>query len=240
MRLEQLLAAGLVAAFVAPAASFAQTAADEAGRLAVHLGLPDTTTVTAAPLPGIPAARPLRVYLAFGMDMQVRDNFLGWIKKWNDKDAKKHGAIVLVTKLEDADLVFARYARRDEKARHLDTNVRAVPTTGTTTTTANASGGTTTDANAWSDGAYASGRSNSSSHASGSATTTTTGTAVVSEQYTYDTVPVFAYILRRTQSGVEILWRYTNDIPTGYVETKDSGRNLFEDFKKLAKDRPRI
>src|SRR5437867_8826460 len=93
MNLCKPLAAAVVAAFIAPAVTFAQTPADESSRLAAHLGLPDTATVTAAALPGVPAASPLRVYLAFGMDMQVRDNFLGWIKKWNDKDAKKQGAI---------------------------------------------------------------------------------------------------------------------------------------------------
>ena len=131
-------------------------------------------------------------------------------------------------------------ALRNEKSTHLGTNVRTVPTYGTATTDASASGTGTTNASAWSGGTYASGNSNSTSYAGGSATTTVRGTSVVSEQYTYETVPVFGYLLRPTSSGVEILWRYASDVSTDNVETKISGWQLFDDFKKLAKERPRL
>jgi hypothetical protein len=198
----------------------AQTPAQESAQLLERIGVPPTAAVSTAPVPGIPAGKTLKVYLAFGMDMRVRDNFVGWVEKWNDKDAKKYGALVLVDKIADADLVFARFALRDQKDRHLAADTRSVPTVDTTTTTANVEGGGV--------------------HATGSSRTTAYGSAVVSEQYTYDTVPVFAYILRTTEAGPQILWRYAITVPIGYVETKDSGRKLFDDFKKLAKERPRL
>jgi hypothetical protein len=65
-----------------------------------------------------------------------------------------------------------------------------------------------------------------------------TSSTVVRDQYTYNTMPVLAYILRPTELGIQILWRYTGDIPAGNYDQRNSGQQLFEDFKNLAKKRP--
>jgi hypothetical protein len=212
------LTAGAVALALAPA--FASAQVDERTRLQRHLGLPETAEITVAPVPGIPAAQYLKVYLALGMDMQVRENFTNWIAKWNEKDGNRDGKITLVGRLEDSEVIFARISVREEKQTHLDTAVRSTPTSTTSTTTGGAQAGGT--------------------YATGQARTTTYGSTTVTRQYTYDTVPVFAYILRRTPTGVEVLWRYNGDVAVDELEGRNAGRRLFDDFKKLAKTRPRI
>lgn len=220
MRRMRILVAFIVL-LVAHVVSMAQTAEDESSRLLAHLGVDKATKVTPSPAPGIPYLSPIKVYLAFGLDMKVRDNFLGWIKKWNEKDAKKYGDLVVVERFEDADLAFVRMILNDQKVRHFDTKVSSERVNSTSTTTASAKSGES----------YANGRSE----------TSVRGEAIVTQPYTYDTVPLYAYIIRRKDQGFEILWRYTDNITTREaVENSGSGRQLFDDFKKLAKDRPRL
>src|SRR4029079_10808852 len=61
----------------------------------------------------LPPARPLRVRLAFGLDLKARDNVARWIDEWNKKDGARLGQLQLVEE-ETADLVMARYTERDK------------------------------------------------------------------------------------------------------------------------------
>ena len=52
--------------------------------------------------------------------------------------------------------------------------------------------------------------------------------------YSYSTVPVFAYVLRRNGADFEILSRYSDSASVG--EHKHSGEDLWKDFEKLLKE----
>lgn len=60
---------------------------------------------------------------------------------------------------------------------------------------------------------------------------------VVGNSQTYETVPVFAYILTPQPDGVVILWRYASTTTVG--ETTRSGEQLWKDFKSMLKKRPK-
>ncbi|OFW58242.1 MAG: hypothetical protein A2133_09880 [Actinobacteria bacterium RBG_16_64_13] len=197
--------------------AIAATPSEESALLISHLGLPDSTSVSVASIPRLPAVDSMRVYLGFGMDMGVRNNFGSWINNWNARDAKKYGTIVLVEEIADADLVFARFVVREQTEKHVGTNSYVVPTRSTETTSGGVFGG----------GGYA----------TGNAQTTTTGSRVVTDTYSFVTVPVYAYMLTRGPSGLEVIWRYASEVLL--QETNMSGRQLFEDFKTLAKARRR-
>ncbi|HEX6738288.1 MAG TPA: hypothetical protein VF310_08460, partial [Vicinamibacteria bacterium] len=60
---------------------------------------------------------PLKVYLALGLDVRVRENLTRWIEEWNKKDGAKRGpALALVGELAEAQVVLAREVET-EKAR---------------------------------------------------------------------------------------------------------------------------
>jgi hypothetical protein len=62
-----------------------------------------------------------------------------------------------------------------------------------------------------------------------------TVTAPITRVYSYETVPLYAYILRRTPTGFEILYR---DVTRTYPgEFKSAGYNLRDEFKRLMKQR---
>jgi hypothetical protein len=107
-----LLAAGLaLAALQAPAS--AQTTRRELDTLRAQLELPAQVKLGPANELALPAARPLRVRLAFGLDLKARENVARWIEEWNRKDGKKLGALQLVD-AGAADVVLARYTDREK------------------------------------------------------------------------------------------------------------------------------
>jgi hypothetical protein len=60
--------------------------------------------------------------------------------------------------------------------------------------------------------------------------------APYAQQYSYTEVPVYAYVLTRsTPESLEIVWRYAGTTSVG--ETRDSGKQLWDDFKTLMKKR---
>jgi hypothetical protein len=89
----------------------------ELQKLRAFLGLGPAAKLTVAPAPTLPAGSPLKVYLALGLDVRVRENLSRWIEEWNRKDAAKHGrALELVGELAEAQVVLAREVDAD-KAR---------------------------------------------------------------------------------------------------------------------------
>jgi hypothetical protein len=51
----------------------------------------------------------------------------------------------------------------------------------------------------------------------------------------YSLVPVYAYVIARKATGLEILWRYAGQ--TSVRETTNSGKDLRDDFFKMMKAR---
>ncbi len=179
--------------------TFAQTTAEEIKRLQEFLGVSEQTKIKPATNPTLQTSdKPLKVHIAMGLDMQVRDNFLRWIEKWNKSgDAKKYGSLEVVSEISEADIVLARYT--------LNESVR-------TETASRPSVGTVYDP---------------------------ASNKVISrpaqQTYSYSTVPVFAYVLRRNNTDFEILSRY-NDL-TFLGEYKNTGELLWDNFKKLLKNK---
>jgi hypothetical protein len=62
-----------------------------------------------------------------------------------------------------------------------------------------------------------------------------TVTAPVARTYSYDTVPLYSYILKRSPGGMEILYRYVSRTSPG--EFRSAGFNIRDEFKKLMKQR---
>lgn len=94
--------------------AFAQQAAEELDSLRKHLGLPEAAAIEVGPTTPLPAARPLRVYIATGLDMGVRANFVKRLEEWNKKDGNKYGTVVLAATISESDLVLARYTVLDK------------------------------------------------------------------------------------------------------------------------------
>lgn len=90
----------------------AQTTARELAALRAHLALADSVRLAPAAELALPPSRPLRVRLAFGLDLKARQNVAGWIAEWNRKDGRRHGAVALVSE-GAADVVLARYTEPD-------------------------------------------------------------------------------------------------------------------------------
>jgi len=112
VRRAAALTAGLALALaVLPAG--AQTTRRELDALRAHLELPAAVKLKPATDLALPPARPLRVRLAFGLDLKARDNVARWIDEWNKKDGARLGQLQLVEE-ETADLVMARYTERDK------------------------------------------------------------------------------------------------------------------------------
>lgn len=195
--LRCIVSAGLLSAlsvsFVA-----AQTPDQEIATLRQFLKLPDSVSVTVASAPRLSAANPIKLFVATGLDLGVRQNFLKWADEWNQKDAKKHGRIVLVADSSSADVVLARVTDRDKAHTATDTNLA----TGVV----------------YDPGTHG------------------VRSAPYARQYSYTEVPVFAYVLAHTEPGsLEVVWRYTG--PTSGQEGKESGKQLWDDFKTLMKSR---
>lgn len=175
-----------------------QMPSEEIGRLRQMLELPDSVTISVAAAPYLPMVEPTKLFIATGLELGVRQNFLQWVDEWNRKDARKHGLVLVVNNAASADVILARLVDR-ERAR-----------TGTATSL-----GTGTVYDPW---------------------TQTFHTVPYAQGYSYTTVPVFAYVLSQpSRNSFEIVWRYA--ATTLMQEGKDSGKQLWEDFKSLMKTR---
>lgn len=107
-------AAALASSFLLAALpAWAQTTRREIDALRAHLELPATVRLQPAAEPALPPARPLRVRLAFGLDLKARENVARWIEEWNRKDGTRLGTLQMVEE-ETADVVMARYTERDK------------------------------------------------------------------------------------------------------------------------------
>src|SRR5437667_5614900 len=104
------LALGLLA--VGSAAG--QTPSEEIARLRQMLELPDSATISLAAAPNLPTISPMKLFIATGLDLGVRQNFLKWVEDWNQEDAEKHGPVVLVNSAVSADVILARLVDREK------------------------------------------------------------------------------------------------------------------------------
>lgn len=109
-----------------------QTMSDELAKLRQHLNIPESISISPAISTNLPEAIPLKIYIATGLDMKVRDNFVKWIEKWNEKDGKKYGLIEIVSEINNADIILARYTNRDQVTSKMVSGTNVV--TGTTST----------------------------------------------------------------------------------------------------------
>lgn len=109
----RLAAPALLLAAAAAVPAGAQTTRRELDALRAHLELPAGVGLAPSTDAALPAAAPLRVRLAFGLDLKARENVARWIEEWNRKDGPRRGAVRVV---EDgpADVVLARYTERDK------------------------------------------------------------------------------------------------------------------------------
>jgi hypothetical protein len=57
------------------------------------------------------------------LDLGVRQNFHKWITEWNRRDAKKHGRVVVVETVAEADVVLARFLDRGKSQATIDTTL---------------------------------------------------------------------------------------------------------------------
>jgi hypothetical protein len=109
----------LVAALAAVGAAAPQQTSTEAEleKLRRFLGLPAQAKLSVAPAATLPEGARLKVYLATGLDVRVRENLARWAEEWNRKDAAKaRRTLVLVQDLAEAQVVLAREVDTD-KAR---------------------------------------------------------------------------------------------------------------------------
>ena len=180
-------------------ATLAQTATEEIKQLQEHLGVSEQTKIKPATNLILQTSnKPLKIYLATGLDMKVRDNFVRWMEKWNKSgDAKKYGLLDAVSDISQADVVLARYTL-NEKSRAETASRNSV--------------GTVYDP-----------------------ATKSVISRPTQQTYSYSTVPVFAYVLRRNDTDFEILSRYNDSASLG--EYKNTGELLWDNFKKLLKSK---
>ena len=104
---------------VAGAAGAADQSSTEAElqRLRKFLALPPSVRLSVAPSPTLPPGPVLKVHLATGLDVRVRENLSRWIEEWNRKEGAKQGPrLGLVAQLSEAQVVLAREVDTD-KAR---------------------------------------------------------------------------------------------------------------------------
>jgi hypothetical protein len=109
----------VLALILAPLAAGQSRSSTEAEleRLRRHLSLPAAARLSVAPSPELPAGASLKVFLATGLDVRVRENLIRWIEEWNRKDAGRQGPrLSLVTELGQAQVVLSREVDTD-KAR---------------------------------------------------------------------------------------------------------------------------
>jgi hypothetical protein len=109
-RLYLAIVLGLTFLVFNPAVSGAQ---DKDAQLRKMLGVSEETPITVSLSPALPTTNPLKVALAFGLDVGVTKNFVMWVTQWNKSgDAKKYGSIELVQDVATAEVVLVRFVNR--------------------------------------------------------------------------------------------------------------------------------
>jgi hypothetical protein len=78
-------------------------------RLRQWLGVPSTTAILPSSTSKLPAGAALKIYLATGDDEKARQHFAKSIDKLNQNEGKQFSKLEIVTGLEQADLIIARY-----------------------------------------------------------------------------------------------------------------------------------
>lgn len=104
-----LLLLPLVFAFSADA----QTPNEEMDALRALLRVPQSTNIRLADANRLTNAPEIRIFVATGLDVGVRNNYYRWIEDWNDDHGKKYGVLKIVNDLDDANTVLARYTVKD-------------------------------------------------------------------------------------------------------------------------------
>ena len=99
---------------------------EELTTLRSQLDVPETTSITVSTSPIWPKTLPLKVYLAMGLDMVVRSVFVDKINEWNKKEGDKHGTVTIVTEIDKADLILARYTVQEKVSSNTGTYVTPV------------------------------------------------------------------------------------------------------------------
>jgi hypothetical protein len=120
------LALALVPLLLAAFHASAQTMQEEVARVRDQLGVSESTPITLADSPTLPTANPLRLYLALGLDMEVRKRTIERIDDWNKHDAQKYGALNIVSELSQADVILIHFSARDRaysKVRGTEGNI---------------------------------------------------------------------------------------------------------------------
>lgn len=91
-----------------------QTMNEELDRLREHLGVPADTPIKLATSSTLPDKTPLKVYVATGLDIKVRDKFAEWIEKWNKEEAKRLGSLEQISDITQADVILSRYTLQEQ------------------------------------------------------------------------------------------------------------------------------
>ncbi len=108
---------------------FGQNTNDEIAKLREHLAVPESTTIKLADSSSLPSGISLKVYIATGLDLGVRGNFREWINEWNKKNGKKYGTVEIVSDMQQADIILARYTVREKITDRTETNTVPIPAT---------------------------------------------------------------------------------------------------------------
>lgn len=107
----------------------AQTMGSELDLLREQLGVSADVPIALADSSDLPAGDSLKVFIAVGLDMDVRKRTVERIAEWNKKDAKKYGALEIVTDLAEANVILAHYSERDRPINKITGNSKTVTTT---------------------------------------------------------------------------------------------------------------
>jgi hypothetical protein len=81
---------------------------DEYTRLREALSLEPSAPVSLAESETLPAATPLKVYLAIELP-HIKDRFVDWVGKWNREQAMKYGPLELVADLAHSDIAVVAH-----------------------------------------------------------------------------------------------------------------------------------
>jgi hypothetical protein len=112
--MRKLLLLSGILIFFFPVMSQAQNAEPEMQILRRHLGVPDKTVIDSSGKAELPQANPLKIFIATGLDLRVRDNFEKWVEKWNKSSGKKKGMLQTVSVLNQADIILSRRIDRNQ------------------------------------------------------------------------------------------------------------------------------
>jgi hypothetical protein len=86
---------------------------DEFVRMRAHLKVSPSTPVTLAESEGVPAANPLKIYLAVA-EPEVTETFVEWVNTWNKKQAPKYGSVEIVSDFAQSDICLIVYRGSDK------------------------------------------------------------------------------------------------------------------------------